>query len=223
MAYCERINKYPIIIGWLLVITFSQCTVANRQVVGTYIDKKGVDTLQINKDHSYMYSEKLVKGNLGYTTGTWAQKNKQLHFTCNRQVLVGYQLRLQSDTSVKQFKIRLLLNDTDEPIDITSVKLIQNNLQLSDSNFITKKNILTLNNTHFDSMIIHTDNFVPLVLPGSLNSQHGYIARIFPIEILYKIDKVPFSIRKRGLFSKKTKEFPRHVLTFKRIADLEAQ
>ncbi len=213
----KKMKLYRIIILILLVSGLSKCKVVNKVIVGKYIETAFGDTLQINNDQSYEYLEKLNNGTLGWTQGKWIIKNRKIYFQCDHQPLVGYRLKVRPDTLLQNFQIKLLLGDTDEPINIENVCLFKNNLHVDANNFKQSTNVVTIFTTNFDSIVIHTSNFTPLSLPNILNTNHGNIARIYPVERLYALDKVPFSINKNILKSRKTKAYQNIFLTFKKI------
>lgn len=116
------------------------------------------------------------------------------------------------------YKISLLA-DKEDPIYIEAVSLFKNNAILYDVNFSKSKNVVQIFTHDFDSMIVQTYNFIALHIPNTLNQKHGYITRIYPVERLYELDKVPFRIRRKTLTYTSTKEYENIRLNFKKLED----
>jgi len=178
----------------------------SKQVVGVYLDKAFGDTLKINADRSYEYLEKLNSGLLGWTNGKWRIRNRQVQFKCDHKAQVAYRLKLRQDSAINTFQIALLLNDSQTPVNIEEVSIFRNNAIINGENFKRSTNIVRILARNYDSIVVKTLNFFDIIFLNTLNTDHGYIARIYPVERLYELDKVPFKINDSALVSTKTKE-----------------
>ncbi len=210
-------TTYQILVLLFLLAGFISCKVSSKQVIGKYIDTSYGDTLQLNADKSYEYLEKLNKGDIGLTQGEWEIKNHKIRFQCDHKPLVGFRLKVIRDSLSNIFQIKLLLGDAGEPIYIEDVKIFKNSFTLSNDNFKNSKNLVKIFAKDFDSIVVRTFNFSVIAFPDTLNANYGYIAKIYPIERLYELDKVPFIINKSTLTSIQTKEYDNIFLSFKKM------
>ncbi len=206
-----------IIILILLAAGLARCNVSGKEVTGNYVDKIFGDTLQMHADKSYDYLEQLHSGTSGLTRGKWEIKNRKVYFRCDHMPLVGYRLKVRPDTSSHQFQIKLLLADSEDPIHIEDVKILKNNLRVDENSFSKINNVVKVFTKGFDSIIVKTFNFTSVTFSGTLNTSHGYVARIYPVERLYELDKVPFGFHKGTLASMQTKDYDNIFLSFKKI------
>lgn len=200
-----------------LLINLSKCSVSNKQVVGKYVENTFGDTLVIHKDKSYDYLERLNSGKVGLTQGNWEMNNREIEFQCNHQPLVGYWKKVQRDSSVNNFQIKLLLGSTEEPIYIESAEVFKNGSALQKDSVEKIKNVVKILTNNYDSIVIQTFNFVNLTFTNSLNPNYGYIVKVFPGERLYELDKVPFFVHRNKLKSIKTKQYNNLNFSFKKI------
>jgi hypothetical protein len=210
-------NRNNIISFLFLIFELAGCTISGKQVAGNFIDVKHGDSLQILNDSSYIYLEKLNSGVVGETQGKWKNKKHRIVFICDHKPLVGYRLKVNRDSTSHNFRIKLLLEATSTPIHIEKVGVFKNGNALSQNNFEQSKNMVRIFSKSFDSIIIQTFNFTNIKFRDTLNKNYGYIARIYPVERLYELDKVPFKIKKKTLKSAKTDEYKDIFLTFKKI------
>lgn len=200
-----------------LFTCLTKCTVTNKQVVGKYVEKTFGDTLEIHKDNSYDYLEKLNSGIMGLTQGTWKMNDRNMEFKCDHKPLVGYWKKVQRDSSVNNFQIKFVLGSTKEPIYIESVEVFKNGSVLQKDSVQKIKNVVKILSDNYDSIVVQTFNFANLTFTNSLNPNYGYIVKIFPGERLYELDKVPFSVRRNKLKSGKTEEYDDLNFSFKKL------
>ncbi len=200
-----------------LIYCFTNCKIADTQVIGTYIEPHFGDTLIINTDKSYEYIEKLNSGSLGWTKGNWEINGPKIRFTCDHNPLVAYQIKVRPDTSINNFQIKLLLNDSETPININQVNIFNSNTVLSSTNYKISGNIVRIFVIDFDSIVLKNINLNDITFPDTLNKNQAYIVRIYPVERLYELDKVPFRIYKNELSSIKSKKNNEVSHYFKRI------
>lgn len=186
--------KKPVLFFFLIITILTSCKVQSKHIAGKYVDTTFEDTLQIYSDKSYEYLEKLNNGNLGWTRGQWKIKNRKIYFISNPKPLVDYTLKIRHDISINNFQIKLLLADTQKPIYIEDVKILKNNEVLSSESFTKSKNEVRLFVSDFDSILVSTFNFTTIIFPNTLNKNRGYVAKIYPEERLYELDKVPFKL-----------------------------
>jgi hypothetical protein len=184
-------NLSKILSLFFLVALLSGCKVPSKQIVGNYIDTTHGDTLQILADNSYEFFEKLNTGLIGGTHGKWEIKKRRIYFKSEPKPLVGYRLKVNRDSTSNNSEIKLLLADTQEPIHIEEVYFFKNGVTLSKDNFEQSKNLIRIFSKDFDSIVVQTFNFTNIRLQDTLNKNYGYVARIYPVERLYELDKVP--------------------------------
>ena len=196
----------------------AKCT-STVKLEGTYLNAKMGDTLRLYPNHTFEYLEQLYKSRLGWTEGKWTKQNRKINFQSNHRVLVGYQLKVRPDTSVKNFEIKLLMGYGNEPVYIEKVIMYKNKAELNASLYKVLNNKIALYTTNFDSVVIYPQALVPLTLPNTLNPTHGYIAKIYPAERLYDLDKASFVIRNSKLKSKPSKKYPDFNVTFEKMGE----
>jgi hypothetical protein len=129
---------------FFLLINLSKCSVSNKQVVGKYVENTFGDTLVIHTDKSYDYLERLNSGKVGLTQGNWEMNNREIEFRCDHQPLVGYWKKVQRDSSVNNFQIKLVLGSTEEPIYIESAEVFKNGSALQKDSVEKIKNVVKI-------------------------------------------------------------------------------
>ena len=204
----------PLSILSLAILT--SCKVQSRHLIGKYVDTNHGDTLLIHPNKSYEYFELLNSGNLGWTHGQWKIKNNNINFISDNKPLVDYKLKVRGDTSKNDFQIKLLLADTEKPVNIEDVKIIKNNEVLGRESYSKFKNEVKVLVPHYDSIMVYTAHFKAIPFPNTLNKSHGYTAKIYPEERLYELDKVPFKLHKATLLSAPAKLENNALYTFKK-------
>ena len=209
-------NRSKIVSLFFWVALLSGCKVLSKQIVGHYIDTAHGDTLQIRTDHSYQFLEKLNTGITGATHGKWEVKKSKIYFKSKPKPLVGYRLKVIRDSTSNNFSIKLLLADSYEPIHIEKVSFFKDGTTLDEDNFQQSKNVVRIFSKDFDSMVVQTFNFTNIRFQDTLNKNYGYVARIYPVERLYELDKVPFKIKRKILKSTQTSEYKHIFLTLKK-------
>jgi hypothetical protein len=88
---------------------------------------------------------------------------------------------------------------------------------LDKDNFQQSKNVVRIFSKDFDSMAVQTFNFTNIRFQDTLNNNYGYVARLYPVERLYELDKVPFKRKRKTLKSTQTVEYKHIFLTLKNI------
>ena len=209
-------NRNKILSLLLLCFALASCKVLSKQVAGKYIDVKYGDTLQILTDNSYLYLEKLNTGIIGETQGKWKIKKRKIFFKCDHKPLVGYRLKVNRDSAMNNYGIKLLLASTFKPIHIERAFFFKNGAILN-NNLEQSNNRLRIFSNDFDSIVVQTFNFMNIKLRDTLNKNYAYVARIYPIERLYELDKVPFKIKRKTLKSTQTNEYKDIFLTLKKM------
>jgi hypothetical protein len=210
-------NRNNILRLFFLIFALAGCKVLSKQVVGDYIDVKHGDSLQIRSNNSYIYLEKLNSGIVGETQGKWEIKRDRIYFKCDHKPLVGYRLKVNRDSASNNFEIKLLLAATSTPIHIEEVNFFKNGTTLSKNNFEQSKNMVRIFSENFDSIVIQTFNFANIIFRDTLNKNYSYVARVYPVERLYELDKVPFKIKKNTLKITETNKYKDIFPTFKKL------
>lgn len=188
-------------------LALSGC-ISSKVFVGTYIESSFGDTLILGNDKRYYYNEKLYTGFWGSTEGMWKNMGNTIFFTANRKALTGYSIKLKKEQLDGQLKIQLLLGDTETPVDITGLRVLKGGQDIVELNNSFSKNTIQLSPSPFDSVLIATDEFVPLRL-SNRTMQHGYVyqVRIYPVERLYELDKAPMQRKGTLLITKPSERF----------------
>lgn len=212
---CKAFNQNFIML--FLLISLTKCSVSNKQVMGKYVEKTFGDTLEIHNDKSYDYLEKLNSGIMGLTQGTWKINDRKMEFQCDHKPLVGYWKKVERDSSVNNFQLKLVLGSTKEPIYIESVEVFKNGSPLQNDPIEKIKNVVKILTDNYDSIVVQTFNFANLTFTSAINPNYGYIVKVFPGERLYELDKVPFSVHRNELKSRKTEDYDDLNFSFKKI------
>jgi hypothetical protein len=196
----------------LAAIGLINCKLQSISVAGTYADKYYKDTLEIHGDSSYLFTEKLNSGYVGWTTGTWVIKKKKIYFKSSSKIMVGYSLQLSKDSSNNNFQITLLLGDSKKPVHMEAAYITKNMVPVSSKYYSITDNKLKINTSVFDSIIISAKKIAPIIFSKQIKYPFAYIARIYPAERLYELNSNPFKIKKNELLDLSKKEKIAHIL-----------
>jgi hypothetical protein len=174
-----------------------------------------MDTLYMQNQRRYEYVEKLNSGVYGWTEGEWFINRNKVRFKCDKEPLVAYRRKILPDTTVHHFQLKLLLGDTKAPVSIELVSLFKNKLVVAGAE--KQKNVVMINSTDFDSIVIYTTLFRPIRLGRQNTGNVGYILRIYPQERLYELDKLAFRFTGKTLKCFRTKEYSNHSTVFNKL------
>lgn len=190
----------------------------SKNFVGTYIETSFGDTLLIYSDKKYYYNEKLNTGFWGSTEGKWKNKGKLIYFKANTKALTGYSLKINKEPFLDSLGIELFLNNTTIPVEITGISIYKNGTPFVTNLNSFSENIMRVSAIDFDSLLIRTDEFIPLRLTQK-TLQNGYTHKIniLPVERLYELDKVPMRKNKTSLTTIETIRYSYVSNRFKKI------
>lgn len=190
------------------------CRVTQDRVSGKYVDKIYNDSLKLNKDGSYVYIETLKSGALGRTDGLWKLEKNRVKFTKDKSAFVGYRLEVNRAEIAEEGLLKLLLGNTEKPLAIKQVK-ISTNGQIVTGDEITQTNTVKIPD-QFDFMVINTHHFANILIKDTLQANYQYIVKVFPVERLYELDKIPFVVRGKKLKGTQETQYDDRMIKFKK-------
>lgn len=192
------------------------CRITQERVSGKYVDKTYNDSLKLNKDGSYVHIETLKSGALGQTGGHWKLEKKQVEFTNNKTAYIGYRLEVNRAGIAEEGDLKFLLANSEKPLAIKEIKISTNGQIISSENSIQTNKLVKIPD-QYDFMVINTHNFPNILIKDTLQSNYQYEVRVFPIERLYELDKIPFKIRGRKLKGTQRTQYDDGLIKFKKI------
>lgn len=138
-----------------------------------------------------------------------------MQFISNKTAFIGYRLEINREAIGEHGTLKFLLGNTEKPLTIQQVKISTNDLIDNGENNIQTKNTITIPN-QYDFMVINTDNFANIIIKDTLQSNYQYKVKVFPVERLYELDKIPFMVRGKKLKGTQTTQYDDRVIKFKK-------
>ena len=200
-------------------VFFYACKSLQHQVPGTYIEYNLHDTLQLFTNNSYGYDEMLMNGMTGWTQGNWTINNKKIVFTSQVHPLMGFGLKILKKSPGDHPIFRLMLGNSDKPVEITGVIQYKNDSASAIRNAIISGNSLELLSTGFDSVAINTFDFTAIVLKPNLFVNQSWELQIYPTERYYVLDKYIFRYKKKELCNIVNNVLPPVQVIFKKVSE----
>ena len=191
------------------------CRVTQERVSGKYVDKTYNDSLILNKDGSYVYLEILKSGALGRTDGHWKLDKNRVEFTNNKIAYIGYRLEVEREQLGNKGSLQFLLGNTGKPLTIKKVKISNKEQIINDEKSILLENKVEIPD-QYDFMVINTDNFANILIKDTLQANYLYTVKVFPVERLYELDKIPFVVRGKKLKGTKETQYDDRIIKFKK-------
>ena len=154
-------------------------------------------------------------GAYGRTDGHWNVEKKRVKFTNDKAAYIGYRLEVNREKIDNKGSLTFLLGNTEKPLTIKQVKISINDEIVNGENSIQSENKIKVPAV-YDFMVINTNNFPNILIKDTLQVNYGYKVRLFPVERLYELDKIPFLVRGKKLKGTRETQYDGRLIKFKK-------
>lgn len=191
------------------------CRTTQERVSGKYVDITYSDSLKLNKDGTYVYLEILKSGALGRTDGHWELKKNRVEFTNNKTAFIGYRLEVNRERSGEEGSLQFLLGNTGKPLTIKQVRISYKDQIINEVKSVQSENTVKIPD-QYDFMVINTHHFANILIKDTLQANYNYNVKVFPLERLYELDKIPFVVRGKRLKGTQETQYDDRIIKFKK-------